>query len=100
MRRLCVEQMGEVVQGVRLRGDPRNPEPMHFRVVLPFGDVDVARCSDGSYWVHVRIDEGEGAVTDGRVDLRGRHATECDAGDLGHPDLYHLAVRVGPKEEE
>jgi hypothetical protein len=97
---------GDDVATVTLRGDKqRQPEPTHFRVVLPFGDVDIARCEDGSYWVHVlRNTEQDvreekraraGQILDGRVDLKGRHASECSAGDLGHPDAYHVAVRLG-----
>lgn len=107
MRALKIERMGDVVQGVTLRGNPKNPEPEHFRVVLPFGDVDIARCSDGSYWVHVRIDSDEdvrgessdvaGALLDARIDVRGKAASECDAGDFAHPDAYHVAVRLGPR---
>lgn len=33
-------------------------------------------------------------VSDGRIDLLHKHASEADAGDLENPDLYHLAVRV------
>ena len=117
MKRLVVESMGETVQGVRLRGDPKvRPEPESFRVVFPGGDVDVVRCDDGSYWAHVRVDSDEdvkaesaevvGVVTDARVDYRerptsGQLARDTDGGDttlralsLGRPGPYHLAVRV------
>lgn len=109
MRPLRVEApAGAEVQIVRLHGDPkRQIEPESFRVVLPFGDVDITRCSDGSYWVHVRVDSEDdvkteasdvaGALLDARIDVRGKHASECSAGDFGHPDAYHVAVRVGPK---
>ena len=107
MKKLAVRYMGEEVQGVELRGDPRaRPEPTHFRVALPFGDVDVARCSDGTYWVHVRVnseddaraldDQVAGKLLDARIDVRGKHASESDAGDFAHPDAYHVAVRIGP----
>lgn len=100
-----MERMGDTVQGVRLHGDPtRRPEPETVRVSFPGGDVDVVRCSDGSYWVHVRVDseadvrskaaDVAGKLVDARLDVRSKHASECDAGDFAHPDLYHLAVRV------
>lgn len=108
MRPLRVASAGEKAQQVELRGDPRNPEPDHFRVVFPGGDVDLARCDDGSYWIHVRVDRpgagddaGDGpygAVLGARVDVHGRHTAELDPGLLADPGLYHLAVRVGRTE--
>jgi hypothetical protein len=104
VKKLEVVHFGTDVQGIRLHGDPKvRPEPEHVRIAFPGGDVEVVRTMDGDYWVHVRVDEEKdthagaefvGRVVDGRVDIRGRHASECDAGDLGHPDVYHLAVRV------
>jgi hypothetical protein len=105
MRTLAIERMGDEVQGIRLRGTRGcGPEPTHVRIVFPGGDVDVARCDDGSYWIHVRVDseadvraesaDHAGKLVDARLDIRGKHASECDAGDFGHPELYHLAVRV------
>lgn len=104
MKRLTVERMGDVVQGIRLRGNPQNPEPEHVRIVFPGGDVDVVRTQDGDYWVHIRVASPEevlgeaaevaGQLVDARLDVRGKHAGECDAGDFAHPELYHLAVRV------
>lgn len=110
MRPLRVEQLGEEAQGIVLRGDPKvRPEPLHVRIVFPGGDVDVVRCDDGSYWVHVRVNRADdaevvtgdavaGKLVRGRVDVEGRSASECDAGDLDHPDLYHVAVRVARRE--
>jgi hypothetical protein len=108
MKPLRVEApAGAEVQIVRLHGNPKNPEPVSLRVALPFGDVEITRCSDGTYWVHVRVDSDEdvrgessdvaGAFQDARIDVRGKHASECAAGDFGHPDAYHVAVRIGPK---
>jgi len=107
MRRLKVTDMGEDVQGVTLNGDRRDPEPIHFRVVLPFGDVDVVRTTDDEYWIHVRVNrptdrhhvEGRsvGRITDARVDATDRHGGELDPGVLADPALHHLAVRVGPE---
>jgi len=108
MKTLKVEQMGTEVQGLRLRGDKRSPEPTHVRIVFPGGDVDVARTENGEYWVHVRVDSEEdlkgggqrvGVVRDTRLDCR-------DIGLSGPIDLvealglesnetiYHLALRV------
>jgi len=105
VKTLKVEHMGTKVQGIRLRGDQRNPEPEHVRVVFPGGDVDVVRTTNGEYWVHIRVNSSEdvkvsggdrmaGELVDARLDVRGKHASECRTGDFGHPGLYHLAVRV------
>lgn len=105
MRRLKVVDFGTEVQGVRLEGDRRNPEPESFRVTFPGGEVDVTRTSDDDYWVHLRVYENEdavltdgervpGQVVDARLDIRGKHASETAVGDFDHPGLYHLAVRV------
>ncbi len=97
---LKIERFGTDVQGIRLRGDPKSPEPLHVRVVFPGGEVDVVRCEDGSYWVHVRVDSEEdvkgetaehaGKLVDARLDYRdGRTITVA-----ADPVFYHLAVRV------
>lgn len=102
MKRLKVESLGDKVQAVRLRGDRRNPEPIHFRVVLPFGDVDVVRTDADDYWVHLRVNRDEdggdpgrsmGRIVDARADAFG---AEADAGFLAEPGLFHLAVRLAP----
>ena len=101
---LRVQQFSDYVHGVELFGDRKRPEPEYFRVRFPGGDVDLVRLDDGSYWVHVRVnrpDDGGNPqerifaqITDARLDVRGKHAAETDAGDFKHPGLYHLAVRV------
>jgi len=40
----------------------------------------------------------EGRFVDARLDLKDRHAGQEDIGDFNDPALYHLAVRLGPKE--
>lgn len=40
---------------VIIAGDKRNPEPGTLIVKLPGGHVEVSRCSDGSYWVHLQV---------------------------------------------
>lgn len=104
MKTLKVEHMGTAAQGIRLHGDKRNPEPDHVRIVFPGGDVEVVRTEGGDYWVHVRVDGEQdviaesaaavGRLVDARLDVRGKCASTCDAGDFANPDLYHLAVRI------
>lgn len=111
MKRLKVVNMGDKVQGVKLHGDRSNPEPIYFRVEIPFGAVDITRTTDDEYWVHVKVNrpadgmhiEGEtklGRVKDARVDAHDRHAGEIDPGVLADPNLYHLAIRLGPDTED
>lgn len=39
------------------RGNKKNPEPSTGVIKFPGGYVEVSRTSDGSYWVHTRINE-------------------------------------------
>ncbi len=105
MKKLRVVSFGEEVQGVRLKGDRRNPEPESFRVAIPGGDVDVVRTTDGEYWVHIRVnkrgdsggqfdDREFGTIVDARLDIIERHASEVDCGEFADPNLYHVALRV------
>jgi len=98
--------MGDNVLGVTLEGNPKKPEPIHFRVVLPFGDVDIVRTTDNNYWVHVRTNRPDnggdphrvfGIFTNARLDIIGKHAAETDTGDFKDPNLYHCAVRIAPE---
>jgi len=104
---LKVLEFGDNVLGVRLNGNPRNPEPITFRVAFPGGDVDIDRLDDGSYWVHIRVDHpehpgynpelckfGPSHVVNGRLDVVGKSASEVDMGDFDNPELYHVAIRV------
>jgi len=95
--------------GLTITGDPKNREPEFVRIEFPGGQVEVVRARDGAdadYWVHLKVYRadspdrwpGDGlqpaSVTDGRMDIYGKHAAESIVGDLNHPKLYHLAVRV------
>lgn len=103
--------MGEKVLGVRLEGNPKKPEPEHFRIVFPGGDMEVARTTDNDYWIHVRVNhpdhgmfvKGEdvpGKILNARLDLTDRNTVDADVGDFNNPALYHLAVRVTTKQGE
>lgn len=103
MQRLKVTDFGSQVQGVKLKGDRRNPEPESFRVQFPGGDADVTRTTDNEYWIHVRVnrpghtideDEPNGRIVDARLDIEDKHASETKVGDFENPNLYHLAVRI------
>ena len=79
------------------------PEPEHFRVVFPGGDVDIVRTTNGEYWVHLAVHKhGDGSsphefvgeICDARLDVHGKHASDTDAGDFADENLYHVALRV------
>lgn len=100
---LKIRPMGDSVLGVELEGNPKRPEPIHFRVVFPGGDVDVVRTTDGDYWVHVRTDipehridfEGPTArIVNARLDIHGQSVSEVNIGDFNSPGLYHVAFRI------
>ncbi len=102
---LKIIQMGDSVQGVRLEGNPKKPEFDEFRVVFPGGDVSVTRCTDNTYWVHVRADHkdhpalcpGEfepALITEARLDILGKNVSETNIGDFADHSLYHVALRV------
>ena len=101
---LKVQDMGTDVRGVKLKGDRRNPEPIHFRVMFPGGDVDIVRTTDDDYWIHIRVnhkDDGadpdrvlDAKITDARLDLLSKPVQQVDVGDFNDPSLYHLAVRI------
>jgi len=119
-RHLKLREMGDNVLGVELEGNPKKPEPVHFRVMFPGGDVDIARTTDNDYWVHLRVDRPEdgcdperqawGRLADARVDSLKQHASstrlylkqdgkfvpleEALADDILQGLVSHLAVRV------
>jgi hypothetical protein len=102
---LKIVSMGTKVLGVRLEGNPKNPEPEHFRVTIPGATVDITRTTDNKYWVHVHVnhsganswepEEQEARIIEARLDINGMHAGQEDIGDFKNPGLYHLAVKVG-----
>jgi hypothetical protein len=112
VRKPQVEQIGDKVFAVRIKGSVAEPEMEMFRIVFPWGDVEVTRATDGEpeppdYWVHLRLNRpgtgffipGEteaGALQKARIDIVGQHVSDVSVGDLEHPDLYHVAFRAGP----
>lgn len=104
---------GDDAAMVVITGNPRNQEPTHVRIIFPGGEVEVTRASNGpgaDYWCHIRVvhrkddevvvdGEKPAHVTDARIDLKNKHASESNAGDLHDPEMYHLAVRVTRDKE-
>lgn len=101
---LKIEPMGDAALGVRLEGNRKKPEPIHFRVTFPGGNVDVVRTTDDQYWVHVCVhhrdhgafdpDSPEGRIVDARLDILDRNTSEVDVGEFNSPNLYHAAFRI------
>lgn len=92
---------------VILEGDPKKrPEPTYVSIGFPGGEVTVSRCDDGSYWVHVgtekvfETNQQIGRISDARLDIEGRNASEVNVGEFSDPKLCHLAVRVARLEPE
>ena len=59
------------------KGNPKNPEPSTGVLEFPGGNVEVSRCSDGSYWVHTTLVDPKNIVRT-RID----HCSPID--DDGH----------------
>lgn len=52
---------------IKFEGNPKNPEPSTAVIRFPGGEVEVARCSDGTYWVHTYA-ASEKNIVGSRVD--------------------------------
>ena len=80
---------------ILIEGDIRNPEPTHAIIRFPGGFVEVARCSDGSYYAHIGAkkddnpDEDRGfRVVDSRIDYD--HEKWMDRGIPQIPEMDHV----------
>lgn len=104
-----IQSFGTDGVGIRITGKVKNREPEFVRIEFPGGQVEVVRARDGAdadYWVHLKVypanhpdrypgDDLESArVTDARLDITGKHASDSKLGDFNNPNLYHMAVRV------
>ncbi len=108
-KHLRIQRNGTDAMLVRLEGNKAKPEPSTFIVAFPGGEVEIARCSDDTYWIHLNVSNptqfsrggpAAGRITDARLDIRGKHASDCNAGDFSDPNLYHVALKVAPLEEK
>jgi hypothetical protein len=89
-----------------LFGDPaRKPEKPYTILLFPGGSVEVSRCENGSYWVHVATDQAmpsdpRAQITEARVDAVDRecgltnHALKKEIAKGG---VCHVAFLVGPR---
>lgn len=88
---------------VIISGDRRNPEPTHLIVKLPGGFVEIARTSDGSYWIHTQrlvqtcdeINEKAGVIAGSRIDWSPEVAALRSIPELPEQsEIRGLSVRI------
>lgn len=86
-----------------IAGDRRNPEPSHAIVKFPGGFVEVARASDGSYWIHAHrhtdgceeTGEQQGVITGSRLDWSPEFAAERSIPNLpAHEEIRGMSIRI------
>ena len=93
MKNYKVEKFGTNAQGIRITGNPVNQEPETVLIKFPFGEVEVSRTTDGSYWVHVSkkkdeiANEFSGSMSKFRLD-----STDGEGIYMPEIDGEHLAV--------
>lgn len=94
---------------VIIGGDKRNPEPTHLIVQFPGGYVEIARCQDGSYWVHTHrnteacqaTDKVPGAVIGSRVDWSPEFAAERQIPQLpAQEEIRGMSLRIAVSSEQ
>lgn len=94
-----------------LLGNPAiRTEKPHTIVCFPGGDVEIARTSDGRYWVHVATrtladDPGgsPGRIVDARIDAAARYADQANEAlrsEIDKADVRHIAFLVEPPDWE
>ena len=86
-----------------IRGSKKSPEPSTAIIKFPGGHVEVARCTDGTYWAHVRRDvqpqdEDQiviGEVIGSRIDMTGGHVPSMP----DERDVVGFSLRIGRVEK-
>lgn len=80
---------------ITLKGSTASPEPTTCAIKFPGGYTEVSRCSNGDYFVHVKLDSSKNNV-ESRID----YSFESGRGIENIPDheeIEHIAVRVKPR---
>jgi hypothetical protein len=75
-------------------GNPKSPEPSTGVIKFPGGHIEVARCSDNSYYCHIeRAEEGTEIIAS-RIDYmyEQNHNGILDIPDAEH--IRHIAFRI------
>lgn len=89
MARAKVVNSGDAVT-VIFSEDKKNPEPTTGIIKFPGGFVEVARCTDGTYWAHVSVENG--VVMRGRINRRNRVQSVESMEDADN--INHIAIRI------
>ena len=87
-----------------LLGDPDiRPEKPYTIVRFPGGNVEIARTSDGNYWIHVAVrgalGDKPGEIVNARIDFASRYGDEANAllrQEIARGDVEHIAFLVKP----
>ena len=91
------------MQHIYIKGDPEEPEPGEFYIHFPGGQIGVSRCSDGTYWAHLNLEDekedGSGRkkksnIIEARIDCKEKGVNEQIVGDMARPDCYHIAIKI------
>lgn len=106
LRAYCATGKEEIVHEYIDNASAKNGD----RVEFPGGVVDLERCTDGSYWVHVLCNQKEHLMdregqqsehgkqfsrfSEARLHMTNKHTAEADLGDFENPGLYDVALRV------
>lgn len=82
-------------------GDKRNPEPTTGVIKFPGGNIEVARTTDGSYWVHLSVDDPSN-IREHRLnrsyeaEVQARQNGEGQLQLPGIEGVNHFAIRLYP----
>jgi hypothetical protein len=103
MKRLKMQRFGTKVQGVRLYGNPENPEPIYVTIKFPGGEVYAARVENEEtgeveYWAHVSVNSKSAGgydpfIPSGTIVDRRADKTTAEAFD-------HVAFRIASEPAE
>jgi len=72
-------------------------EKPHTIIHFPGGDLEIARTTEGKYWVHVAV-TATGTVENCRIDCLGRYNDEANttlAKEIKRGDVEHIAFLIG-----
>ncbi len=80
---------------ITFKGDKRKPEPATGVIQFPGGHVEVSRCTDGSYWVHVEVVDPKNIVSS-RMDYTAGAWREIGSiPEVPRADeIKHIAVQI------
>jgi len=92
-----------------LFGDPKIKIEKPYTILLfPGGTVELSRCDDGNYWVHIATQamlagEPAGRITEARIDADGRYCDLANGAlkaEIIEGGVNHIAFKISPPEQE